>query len=460
MPTASRAEPPPILVSPSAADQPASAPAASTAADSTSPASPSAAPADPDWPDLRQRTFDEVWTTVNESYFDPTFGGVDWDAVRAKYAAQLPAIADKAALCDLLRAMLGELRRTHFSILPREAAVFTPAERSRIGTIGADFTAVDGQVIVRHVRPASPAAAAGIHPGDVVLKTNTADLATLATTLAHYGLTPTQQGSYLVYFVTSWSRAAVGTALTATVASPDAAPRELTVTCAAHDGEWSEPVGSFPAQPLEFEAHRDDTGLAYLRLNVFAPSLMRPLRAFVRQLHPGDGLILDLRANPGGLTAMAPGIVGLLSDHQVSLGRMILRAGEIGFEAFPQSRAFLGPVAVLIDGGSASTSEILAAGLQATHRARLFGEPSAGAALPSSFKTLPTGDLFQYAIADVQTPTHHSLEGRGVAPDIVVATTRADLAAGRDPVLETARAWLHEARNPPAPVSAATAPAP
>jgi carboxyl-terminal processing protease len=131
---------------------------------------------------------------------------------------------------------------------------------------------------------------------------------------------------------------------------------------------------------------------------------------------------------------------------------MHMRQGHIGFTVSPQERAFLGPVALLIDSGSASTSEIMAAGLQEAGRARIFGESSPGAALPSNFKTLPTGDLFQYAIADLQTPNGILIEGRGVTPDELVPCTRADLAAGRDPALEAARRWLDRERRkaPPA----------
>lgn len=117
----------------------------------------------------------------------------------------------------------------------------------------------------------------------------------------------------------------------------------------------------------------------------------------------------------------------------------------------PQPRAFLGPVAILIDSDSVSTSEIMAAGLQEAGRARIFGEPSPGAALPSVFKALPTGDLFQYAIADLQTPRGILIEGHGVIPDQIVARTRTDLAAGRDPVLSAARRWLEAQRHNPEP---------
>jgi carboxyl-terminal processing protease len=91
----------------------------------------------------------------------------------------------------------------------------------------------------------------------------------------------------------------------------------------------------------------------------------------------------------------------------------------------------------------------MAAGLQEAGRARVFGENSPGAALPSLFKALPTGDLLQYAVADLETPRGVLIEGRGVRPDESVGRTVADLAAGRDPVLAAAEAWLDSKRRQP-----------
>jgi carboxyl-terminal processing protease len=180
---------------------------------------------------------------------------------------------------------------------------------------------------------------------------------------------------------------------------------------------------------------------------------MKEIRALLHAVPADGGLVIDLRGNGGGLTVMASGISGWLTDREFSLGTMHLRQGHLDFTVTPQRNAFLGPVAVLIDSGSASTSEIMAAGLQEVGRARIFGETSAGAALPSLFKALPTADLLQYAIADVQTPRGVLIEGRGVIPDEVVTTSLADLAAGKDPVRTAAEQWVkteRQRRNSPA----------
>jgi len=176
-------------------------------------------------------------------------------------------------------------------------------------------------------------------------------------------------------------------------------------------------------------------------------------------LQPEDGLIIDLRGNPGGVLGMANGLCGWLSRDEFSLGKMQMRQGMIAFVVTPQEGAFPGPIAVLIDSRSASTSEVLAAGLQEAKRARIFGERSAGAALPSQFRALPTGDLFQYAIADLQTPGGWALEGRGVQPNEPVSTHASDLTAGRDAVVLAARTWIAHERHTAAPSAVSAPPA-
>src|SRR5688572_14232856 len=77
---------------------------------------PAAPAASVEWAVQRKETFEIVWKTVDEAYFDPTFGGVDWTAVGENYRARLDAAEDKPALRKLLQSMIGELRKTHFSI--------------------------------------------------------------------------------------------------------------------------------------------------------------------------------------------------------------------------------------------------------------------------------------------------------------------------------------------------------
>jgi carboxyl-terminal processing protease len=162
------------------------------------------------------------------------------------------------------------------------------------------------------------------------------------------------------------------------------------------------------------------------------------IRAAIRDFADAPGIIFDVRGNPGGLGLLAAGIAGNLFAEQSSLGTMKFRAMEQKFVVYPQANAFKGRVVVLTDGGSASTSEVFAAGLQEQGRARVIGETTMGAVLLSVFDKIPTGAIFQYAISDYKSPKNILIEGRGVKPDREVKLTRADLLAGRDSQLEAA----------------------
>jgi carboxyl-terminal processing protease len=202
--------------------------------------------------------------------------------------------------------------------------------------------------------------------------------------------------------------------------------------------------GNFPPQYAEFESKRLDGGIGYIRFNIFVTPLMDRIRAAIRSMSDAPGLIIDLRGNPGGFGGMAPGIAGVLEANQSSLGVMKFRSGRQAFIAFPQKDPYLGPVVILVDGGSASTSEIFAAGMQELGRAVVVGERTMGAALPSVFGKLPTGALFQYAIADFRTPKGVLIEGLGVTPDLEVKVTRRGLLDGHDLQLEAAVSIINQ----------------
>ena len=411
-----------------------------TAADTKTP------PAIESWTQTREATFELVWRTVNDAYYDGTFGGLDWVAVGRKYRERLPGIIDAKELRGMLQAMLHEIGVSHLSIIPVEAAVFTEEERAKHGVLGTRIDVFEDRVILAEVDKTSPAAKAGCTPGVEVLELNGRPIAEVRAKLLESGLDAAQVRRWLEQWAQAQLVGPVGTSLTMTTRDSLGDERTWTLAFSGHAGAWSEPIGNFPAQPIDFETKLSEDGIAYLRFSSFSPPLMRQIRGFLRTLPKEAGLIIDLRGNPGGVGLMATGIAGYLVREEGTLATVRHRYGRETFRVYPQEGAFLGPVAVLIDESSASTSEILAAGLRDLGRARVFGERSAGAAMPSLFRRLPTGDLLQYVVADVQTADGRSIEGAGVPPDEHVAHTIDDIRSRRDPVLAAAEVWVRGAR--------------
>jgi carboxyl-terminal processing protease len=163
----------------------------------------------------------------------------------------------------------------------------------------------------------------------------------------------------------------------------------------------------------------------------------------ISDLRDTPGIVLDLRGNPGGLGIMAMGLAGwFVSEEGQVLGTMLGRDSKTQFEINPRLEPYTGKLAILVNGSSASTSEILAQGLKDLGRARIFGTRTMGAALPSEVIQLPDGDRFQYPEANYTSFKGRVLEGNGVEPDVVAAPTIAALLAGRDMALESALSWI------------------
>jgi carboxyl-terminal processing protease len=163
-----------------------------------------------------------------------------------------------------------------------------------------------------------------------------------------------------------------------------------------------------------------------------------------------EGVVIDLRGNPGGVGGMVMGVGGHFVDSVKPLGTMKLRGNELRFVVNPRRvdpqgqpvEVYAGPVAILVDAMTASTSEIFAAGLQAIGRARVFGELTAGQTLPALASKLPNADVLMHAIADYLVVDGTRIEGRGVVPDQLVPLSIEALAAGRDAPLQAAIAWI------------------
>jgi len=171
--------------------------------------------------------------------------------------------------------------------------------------------------------------------------------------------------------------------------------------------------------------------------------LIPAVQRAIEQFSKAPGFILDLRGNPGGMGLLAPGVAGFfVAEEGLRLGTMRTRDAALNFVVNPRSPSYRGPLAILIDEASASTSEILAAGLRDLKRARLFGSRTAGAALPSWIERLANGDAFQYAAGDYVSVSGARLEGAGVSPDVAAPHTRELLLAGTDAALRAAVDWI------------------
>ncbi len=389
---------------------------------------------------IRRQSFEKVWTTVYEKHYDPTFGGVDWKKMRQIYEPKALAAKSDAEFHQILNQMLGKLKLSHFSIIPRNAGVETVKLGS--GTIGVELKMINGKAVVSRVEKDSTAEKAGFKLGFIIEKIDGKTVKEvldplekkLAERKENDRISELYREKTLLAFINGKPNSIAQIEIT------NGANKTQTFTVKRYTAqtEMSEAMGNFPPQAVIFESKILDGNIGYIRFNMWVIPQMAKIREAVRSMKEADGIIFDLRGNPGGVGGMATGIAGLLVTEQTSLGSMKSRETEQKFIVYPQAAPFAGKAVVLIDYGSASTSEVFAAGLQEIGRALIVGETSAGGVLPSIFDTLPTGAIFQYAISDYKSPKNILIENRGVIPDIEVKLNRQALLDGRDVQIEEA----------------------
>jgi carboxyl-terminal processing protease len=397
--------------------------------------------------------FDEVWQTINDTFYDPSFDGIDWAGVRRELRPRVERAATDAEGRAVIREMLARIGRSHFALLGSPADGDGPRGEA---TVPITIRPVGDAMLVVAVDAGSPAAAAGLAAGDRLIAIDDRTIADI--------VAPVDAPDERVRALLSWRRVtnalsgAAGTRAHLRVRAPGgpgSGERGVDVTRAIETGT---PVafGNLPVMRVRFDAQerRTPSGrrVGAIAFNLWMPAVAEPFASAIDRFRSADGLVIDLRGNPGGLADMIRGIAGHIVSEPLVIGRMHTRAAELEFRANPRRSTsdgrrvepFAGPVAVLVDGLTGSTSECFAGGLQSLGRVRVFGTTTMGQALPASTKTLSNGDVLMSAIGDFVTSTGVRLEGRGVVPDEIVPLEPAALAAGRD-AMAAALAWLDRA---------------
>ena len=408
-------------------------------------------------PSLAVATFDSAWRIIRDTHFDTTFNGVDWSAVRTELRPRAERARSTDELREVIRGMLARLRQSHFDIFPAEA--FSPrgdSTLSALGDVGLTLRLIDGMMLVEHV--SGSAERAGVRPGWIVRRIGDYVVADSVKRFARsrYARLP---GATPDLVAAAQFHGAVGSSVRTEFVdgAGGAVTRDL-----AREQQPGEPVkfGHLPMLMTHFEsrveARRTDwPSLGVIRFNFWMLPVVIRLDKAIDSLRGVDGIIIDLRENPGGYAATISGVAGHFLEERLSLGTLRARASETHLLANPRVvtndgrrvKPYAGPVAILIGPHSASASEVFASGMQAIGRARVFGEPSQGGVLPAIADKLPNGDALYHAVGDFLTPNGDRVEGRGVIPDETARPTRAALLAGHDPAFDAAVRWITAERS-------------
>lgn len=388
----------------------------------------------------------EVWVRVLQKHYDPKLGCKDWPAIRLQYAAELAGVEDAEAAYAIVNRMLDELGQSHFRLFPPDGG--DGDDHAGPAKPGLSVRWIDDRLVVvdshaeGHLGPVR-AGATLLAIDDRALDDVIADAKAHTTRPSEFAFEVARRTEARL----SCDRA--GQSKKVRVTDPADADREVVrvLTCEEPRGERIS-LGNLENIPTQVDARIvEGTTVGVLAFNVWMLPMVKRVEDAMTDLRSKGmtALVLDLRGNPGGVGAMSVPVARLLLSEPGSLGRLQFRDFTQDFNVEAGANPFKGPVVILVDEGTASTSEIFAAGLRDLGRAKVVGgRASAGAALPSVIDELPGGAILQYVVGDYRTPKGTLVEGVGVVPDVNVVETRADFAAGRDPVLDAAVEFLQQ----------------
>lgn len=314
------------------------------------------------------------------------------DILREEYYRDIDETALQERSVDALLEELDDPYTTYLD--PDELAALDFHNDGAYVGVGLQVAARDEAVMVTRVFPDSPAQEAGIRAGD---------------RLVAVGGDPAR-GSELES-VLGRIRGPEGSEVALTVRTPGAEPRTLELT-----------RSRIKVPAVEARIVRDgDRSVGYLRLLRFTRGASEALRTKAeQQLAAGvDGLVLDLREDPGGLVSEALGVAGVFlpegSEVVTTEGRNSPRR-TLRTDDEPVGEGV--PLAVLVDRNSASSSEIVAGALRDGDRATLVGERTFGKALVQSTWLLRDGGALKLTTARYLTPSGFDLAERGLPPDV------------------------------------------
>ena len=307
---------------------------------------------------------------------------------------------------------------------PSDSKQFQDALSGTLEGIGAQLEMQNGQVIVVAPLKGSPAEKAGMLPRDIILSVDGVEVS----------------GMQLDEVVAK-IRGKKGTNVTLTILH-DKARQSTTVTLTRD---------AIHVPSVESRVIKSASGsVAYVSLNQFGTDSIAELRKALTELPLADakGLVLDLRFNGGGYLEGAVDLVSMfVGDGKVV---SVERRGGLTEEHFVKGGVLVPgklPVAVIINGGSASASEIVAGALQDHKRAKIVGVQSFGKGTVQEIVDLPGGSSLRVTTARWLTPSGTDIGKKGITPELHVDRTLEQYQAGKDPQLDVAVEWVTDKQD-------------
>src|SRR5262245_21656474 len=376
----------------------------------------------------RLKVFDQVWRTINDTYYDKRYGGADWRLQREIFRPQAEASRNSVELYRVLRQMISKLGDAHTRIYAPEDGF----DRNRPSgtTVGVAVRRIEGKPVVAWIDPNSEAARQGIRPGFTISRI---DGMPVEKALERIRNEIIESSTQTALELQTYDKLFHG-------------PRDTPVSVTFVDNEDRLRPVTLIRRYVEFQrrviTRKMPHKIGYIELTGFGPEIEKDFEAAMQEAQGTRGLILDLRNNGGCFVTTVAQIASYFFPEDTNLGEFITRQGRATSRHTQRSRInYREPLAVLVSARSASGSEIFAAAMQERKRAIIVGaSPTTCGCLLGVSRTLRLfdGGKLNVSDTDYRTATGRRIEGAGVVPDQRFETRILDLLLSRDSALELA----------------------
>ena len=338
---------------------------------------------------------DEAWQIVNREYVDGTFNQTDWQEVRKSLLGKSYSSREQAYVA--LRSALEKLNDPYTRFMdPKQYEALSNQTSGELSGVGIRLEVSDQTKILTVVEPIenSPALKAGIQAGDQIVS-----------------IDGKQTKGMTVEDASNLIRGDVGTKVKLEIGRQGKENSMFALTRARIE-----------LPTVRYSVKQEGSQrVGYIRLNEFSAHAADQMRRAIQDLgnQKVEGYVLDLRGNPGGLLQASIDISRMWMDRG-SIVRTVDRKGNN--EEIANNRTSLTklPLVVLVDGNSASSSEILTGALKDNGRATVVGSQTFGKALVQSVHSLSDGSGLAVTIAHYYTPKGTDISHKGITPDIKI----------------------------------------
>ncbi len=353
-----------------------------------------------------QKLVAEAWRLVDRAYVDDSFNQQNWWLVRQKTLRQPLNTREQAYTA--IQQMLASLDDPFTRLLkPNQYKSLQTNTAGELTGVGLQIASEPETGLLKVIAPiaGSPAEVAGVQPSDTILKIDGVGTA---------GLTLDEAADRM--------RGPIGTQVVLTVQRNGTVLSDLAIV---RDRITLNPVvAELREAPVLPGAAIAPKKIGYIRLTQFNANATTEVAHAIRDLEGqgAEAYILDLRSNPGGLLQAGIDIARFWLPEG-TIVYTVNRSGVMGSFDANGSALTTDPLAVLVNQGTASASEILAGALKDNHRAQIIGERTFGKGLIQSLFDLSDGSGLAVTVARYETPNHIDINKHGILPDRLVALT-------------------------------------